>query len=844
MKKYLLLIAILLVTGIVQSLLAQVSFGNPEKINENWMFILNDHKEGQAVSLDDSRWQQVTLPHDWSVKEQLSPSLASCTGYLPGGIGWYRKTINIPADKADQKVYLYFEGVYNRSEVFVNGESLGKRPNGYISFMYDATPYITYGEDNVIALRVDHSQSADSRWYTGSGIYRDVWMVYSNQVHIAQWGVYAYPEKVRNGYQLNVEVDINNEESNDASLTVVNELFSPEGKLVAKESKRLIAKPGNKSKLTASLRVNKPALWSLTNPNLYELKTTVLKGDDVTDQTTTNTGFRTFTFDPNKGFALNGEWMKVKGVCIHHDAGVLGAAVPHDVWERRLQTLKDIGVNAIRTSHNPQAPDLYKLCDEMGILVLNEMYDEWEFPKRKWLEGWNVGSPGFQGSFDFFKEWSDIDLADLVRRDRNHISVFAWSIGNEVDYPNDPYSHPVLGGEKAGFTQSSYGGYNPDAPDAMELGDIAKRLIKVVKTYDSARPVTAGLAGVAMSNETEYPGVLDIAGYNYTEDRYDRDHEQYPNRVIYGSENRHDMAAWIAARDKEFIFGQFLWTGIDYLGESGRWPSRGFYSGLLDFGGFIKPRGYFRQSLWSDKPMAYLGTYPTPGRVAQNQSKDVLSQTETSNQNNYVERVPSMDAWPIWNYEEGQYIRVVCYTNADKAKLLLNGEEVGNTKEYDDNTGIIYWDIPYKDGKLEVLGMDKNNNIISNYNIQTSNRPHSLIVSQDDIQIDKQSGVAHIVVQVVDENGIPVMLSDDEITCHISGPAKLLGLEASNNSDMSDYTDNKHRVFHGRIMAYVQATGEDGDIKISFTSPWLESTEIILNAVSNNRGAVETIAGS
>jgi hypothetical protein len=203
-----------------------------------------------------------------------------------------------------------------------------------------------------------------------------------------------------------------------------------------------------------------------------------------------------------------------------------------------------------------------------------------------------------------------------------------------------------------------------------------------------------------------------------------------------------------------------------------------------------------------------------------------------------------MDAWPIWNYEEGQYIRVVCYTNADKAKLLLNGEEVGNTKEYDDNTGIIYWDIPYKDGKLEVLGMDKNNNIISNYNIQTSNRPHSLIVSQDDIQIDKQSGVAHIVVQVVDENGIPVMLSDDEITCHISGPAKLLGLEASNNSDMSDYTDNKHRVFHGRIMAYVQATGEDGDIKISFTSPWLESTEIILNAVSNNRGAVETIAGS
>ncbi|HHX32419.1 MAG TPA: glycoside hydrolase family 2, partial [Bacteroidales bacterium] len=505
MRKNLLLIAIILLTGIAPSLSAQVSFGKPEKINENWRFILNDQKDGQAVALNDSRWQQVSLPHDWSVKGQLSPTLASCTGFLPGGIGWYRKTIDIPADKQGEKVYLYFEGVYNRSEVFLNGESLGKRPNGYISFMYDATPHIKYGEENVIAVRVDHSQSADSRWYTGSGIYRDVWLVYANPVHIAQWGVYAYPEEVRNGYKLNVEVDIQNEEKSNVSLTVLNELFSPEGKLVAKESKRLVVEAGKENKLTTSLRVNKPSLWSLSDPNLYELKTTVLKGKVVTDQTVTRTGFRSYTFDANKGFALNGEWMKVKGVCIHHDAGVLGAAVPQDVWKRRLETLKEVGVNAIRTSHNPQATDLYNLCDEMGILVLNEMYDEWVFPKRKWLEGWNFGTPGFEGSYDIFKEWSEIDLADFVRRDRNHISVFAWSIGNEVDYPNDPYSHPVLGGEKAGFTQASYGGYNPDAPDAMELGDIAKRLVKVVKTFDNARPVTAGLAGVAMSNETEYP---------------------------------------------------------------------------------------------------------------------------------------------------------------------------------------------------------------------------------------------------------------------------------------------------------------------------------------------------
>lgn len=830
MRKQLLTIVMVLAISAVPSLRAQGSFGTPEKINDNWKFILNDVKDGQSVALDDSKWQSISLPHDWSVKGQLSPTLASCTGYLPGGIGWYRKTIDIPAGKPGEKVYLYFEGVYNRSEVFLNGQSLGKRPNGYISFMYDATPFIKPGEKNVIAVRVDHSQSADSRWYTGSGIYRDVWLVHANPVHIAQWGIYAYPEKVKNGYRLNVEVEIQNEEKENVSLSVLNELYDATGKLVAKDRKKLTTMPGKENKLVTSLAVKNPTLWSLSEPNLYTLKTTVLKDGTVTDRTSTRTGFRFYTFDPDKGFALNGEWMKMKGVCIHHDAGVLGSAVPREVWKRRLETLKEVGVNAIRTSHNPQSTDLYDLCDEMGILVIDEMYDEWVFPKRKWLEGWNVGTPGFQGSFDIFKEWSEIDLADLVRRDRNHLSVFAWSVGNEVDYPNDPYSHKVLGGEKAGFTQASYGGYNPDAPDAMELGDIAKRLVKVVKTYDLSRPVTAGLAGVAMSNETEYPGALDIAGYNYTEDKYDADHQKYPNRVIFGSENRHDMAAWKATRDKEFIFGQFLWTGIDYLGESGRWPTRGFYSGLLDFGGFIKPRGYFRQSLWSDKPMAYLGTYPTPGRGSRSQSKDVRSQQEEGDVSNYVERVPSMDAWSIWNYQKGQSIRVVCYTNADKAKLLLNGAEVGETKDYDDNSGIIYWDIPYSAGKLEVVGMDKNNTPVSGYTIQTSTRPYALQIVRAEKEINKERGLAQIVLQVVDEQGVPVMLSDNEVTCRISGPAKLLGLEASNNNDMSDYTDNVHRVYHGRILAYVQATGEAGDIKVSFTSPWLEPAEITLSA--------------
>ncbi len=810
---------------ILSSANSQVTFGKAEKINSKWKFFLGEVEGGQKADFNDSRWKVVDLPYDWSVKQQLSPTLASCTGFLPGGIGWYRKSLDVPASKKGEKIYLYFEGVYNRSEVFINGNSLGGRLNGYVSTVYDATPFVKYGEENVIAVRVDHSNDADSRWYTGSGIYRDVWMVTANPVHIAQWGVYAYPEKQKDGYNLNVEVAIDNGSKSNASLTVINELYAPNGKLVAKDSRKLSAQSGGDNKITTSLKVKNPLLWSLKSPNLYSLTTIVKKDGKEIDRSTTTTGFRNFTFDPNKGFALNGEWMKVKGVCLHHDAGVLGAAVPADVWRRRLETLKEIGVNAIRTSHNPQATDLYNLCDELGLLVLNEMYDEWVFPKRKWLEGWNVGTPGFEGSYDIFKEHGETDLADFVRRDRNHVSVFAWSIGNEVDYPNDPYSHPVLGGEKAGFTQASYGGYKPEAPDAKQLGEIAKRLVKTVKMYDKSRPVTAGLAGVAMSNETEYPGALDIAGYNYTEDKYDADHKTYPNRVIFGSENRHELSAWKATRDKEFIFGQFLWTGIDYLGESGRWPSRGFYSGLMDFGGFIKPRGYFRQSLWSDKPMAYLGTYPTPGKNSRSQMADVWSQLDASNESNYVEKVPSIDAWSKWNYQDGQSIRVVCYTNAAKAKLMLNGKQVGEVKNYDDNTGVIYWDIPYQAGKLEVVGMDAANNSVSNYSILTSGRPHSLQIIRKDDVVGK-NGLAQIVVQVVDENGVPVMLSDDEVTCHIAGPAILSGLEASNNSDMTDYTDNVHRVFHGRILAYIQSTGDAGVVNVKFTSPWLKSAEV------------------
>lgn len=410
------------------------------------------------------------MPHDWSVRGQLSPTLASCTGYLPGGTGWYKKKLKIADELKGKKLYVYFEGVYNRSEVYINGHLLGKRPNGYISFMYDITSYVKYDSDNMLTVKVDHSRRADSRWYTGSGIYRNVYLVEANPVHIAQWGVYTYPKSVAEKQAvLHVEVEVENESDVNSTVTVNNELIDTEGNTVARKSGKLSIQSGLSEKIRSDLKVNAPRLWDIDHPNLYQLKTTVSKNGEIIGETVAKAGLRSFTFDPDRGFALNGNWMKMKGVCIHHDAGTLGTVVPRDVWRKRLLNLKEIGCNAIRTSHNPQAPDLYDLCDELGLLVLNEAYDEWEFPKRKWIEGWNVGVPGFQGSYDFFREWGEKDLADMVQRDRNHASVFAWSIGNEVDYPNDPYSHPILDGD-GGFTQAMYGGYKKMHPTRCVLG--------------------------------------------------------------------------------------------------------------------------------------------------------------------------------------------------------------------------------------------------------------------------------------------------------------------------------------------------------------------------------------
>ncbi len=817
---------------------ARPQFGEPQLFVDGWRFKLatvdnvtlgeNMAKRSAAtsVSLSDNteQWRPVTLPHDWSVEGRYSHTYASATGYLPGGLGWYAKSFNVPESAKGKKVFIYFEGVYNRSKVYLNGRLLGERPNGYVSFMYDLTPHLKYGaEANDLRVEVDHTRYVDSRWYTGSGIYRDVYLVYADPVHVDLWGTYCVAEKVsKSKADFVVKTTLRNESDKAAKAVVELALYEKDGtKPVASAQKTLNLAAGDSLVCEQTLRVKRPLLWSIDDPNLYRLVTTLYVDGRKTETNEMMTGARTLRFDPDEGFFLNGVNTKLKGVCIHHDAGCLGAAVPRDVWKRRLERLRFMGCNAIRMSHNPQAPDLYELCDEMGFVVMDEAFDEWEFAKRKWVEGWNVGKPNYDGNFDFFAQWGERDLRDIVLRDRNHPSIIMWSIGNEVDYPNDPYSHPIL--ETGTINQPVHGGYLKDAPQAERLSAISARLAKVVRQYDLSRPVTAALAGVIMSNHTDYPFNVDICGYNYTENRYALDHKTYPDRVIYGSETGRGVNEWKAVRDNKYICGQFIWTGLDYLGESGRYPSRGLNTGQIDFAGFLKPMGHLRRAMWSETPAVYVGTSPAP-------------------------RNPSRRGWggdpqPNWTYDKGQNTIVTAFFNTPYVRLTLNGKQVDDVQEFNGDTYAAAWMLPFEAGTLVAEALDADRKVVATYELKTASRPHAIAATAYADTIDASRGVAQIELQIVDEQGNPVFLADNMVSCRLQGPIEFLGMESGSNSDMTDNKARSKRVHNGRLVAYVRATDKTpanqarqprnsslrpGEASVIFSSPWLKSKEVRL----------------
>jgi beta-galactosidase len=602
---------------------------------------------------------------------------------------------------------------------------------------------------------------------------------------------------------MDIDVTVLNQMSEPADAEISNFLMS--GKDTVAISTSIVTLPDtSEQKIHFRMEVLNPLLWSVDEPNLYNL-VTVVKSNGMTDNVKTPVGFRTLRFDPDLGFFLNGEAMKLKGVCIHHDAGALGSAVPREELSRRLDILKELGCNSIRTSHNPFSPDFNELCDEKGFLVIAEMFDEWELPKNKWLEGWNVGTPGKDGYSEHFEEWAVRDLQDFILRDRNHPSIIMWSIGNEVDYPNDPYTHPLLNTEA---NPQTWAKFSDKKPHADRLGEVARELVAVVKGLDVTRPTTAGLASALMSNATGYADALDVAGYNYQEFRYEPDHNKYPERPLYGSENGMALEMWEAVEKNDYVMGQYLWTGIEYLGEAGRYPTRSNTAGIIDLAGNRKPEFYFRQSLWSNEPMVFLGT---TGRLNERAPVSLWAHKRVD---------------PIWDYDSAQMVSVSAFTNCEEVELFLNSVSVGSKKRADFQNRTIEWEIPFSEGELKAVAKNAGAEVAT-YNLNTSGEVAELKVECTKTSIlANREEIAHIFISLVDINGNLVYRANNEITCEIEGPVKLIGMEDANPSNTDDYKDNKQTAYRGKLLVYLQAMDKPGTAVVRISSEGLETRTI------------------
>jgi len=774
--------------------------------NDGWQFYKGDMTIQQALLPDTGGWRNVMLPHDWSIEGPFSDAWASATGYLPGGIGWYKKTFTVPGQMKGKRLYIYFDGVYKNSTVWLNGHYLGNRPNGFIAFQYDMTAFIKPNQPNVLVVKADHTAFADSRWYTGSGIYRNVYLIAKEPVHIENWGVQLIPSSVTAAAATaTAKVIVKNSSSKTSAITVQVNLKDNKGNTVLQKSKQVRINAADSMATELPFSLSNPQLWSDKDPVLYQLNVALLSGGKILDSYTEQTGFRSLRFDADSGFFLNNRNIKLKGVCIHDDAGALGVAVPEAVWRRRLRILKEGGCNSLRMSHNPHVDYLYHLCDEMGFLVIDEAFDEWEEGKNKWIKGWNVGAPGKDGYHEYFTRWAAADTRDMILRNYNHPSIIAWSIGNEIDYPNDPYSSEVL---SSGNNPQIYGrGYLPDHPAAKRLGELSQQLAAVVKKYDTTRPVTAALAGVVMSNTTTYPENLDWVGYNYQEYRYAGDRTTYPKRKIYGSENGMALRAWNAVDSNQFISAQYLWTGIDYLGEAGAWPQRSNGAGLINLAGFPKTEYYFRQSLWSDKPMIYAGV----SQIQKEEDKSIWSHKK---------------AEPVWNWVANDTLQVSCFTNCTEAELFINNQSLGKKQMAGFPNHVIVWRTNFQAGKLKVVGYN-HGRAVADYSLATAGNAYTLTAAVEKDTAGK-TGLVQVVVTVVDKEGVAVNNAVNGITVTMNGKAVLLGLESGSTNSHEDYKANTRKTVNGKIIVYIQKSSFTEKVNLNLSSEGLQPLAVEL----------------
>jgi len=747
-----------------------------QNFDNGWRFVLADSAQMSKTDYHDTHWRALNLPHDWAVEGDFlcsNPSGAG-GGALPGGIGWYRKTFNLQK-KQGERYFIEFDGVYMNARVYINGKEVGYRPYGYSSFEYDITPYLTAGR-NVVAVRVDNSDQPNSRWYSGCGIYRHVWFTKTADVHVKHWGVHvvANPDG-----RISVTADV---ESQGKAYKVRNQVFDAQGREVG-------------------LKVRRPHLWSVDDPYIYKVRTQVLVGGKVVDEVWTNTGFRSFRFDAKTGFWLNGKNMKLNGVCEHHDFGCLGAVVNEDAMHRKLVRLKEMGVNAIRSSHNPPAPELLNMCDTMGLIVMDESFDMWR--RRKTQNDYAR----------FFDEWHERDLADLILRDRNHPSILMWSIGNEVLEQWSSADADTLTLEQANLILNA----GHDASTLAKDGEtsvntlLADHLADIVRRYDTTRPITAGCNEPSPDNHLFKGKALDIVGFNYHHQWIKDVPKNFPGRPFIMTEsvsalqttgfytmpsdsvikapkewwlpytdpsfkcssydNMHASwsstheETWDVVKHTPYVGGQFIWTGFDYIGEPTpySYPARSSYFGIIDLAGQPKDVYYMYQSEWTNRPVLHL--------------------------------------FPHWNWLDGEQIDMWCYYNqADEVELYINGKSQGVRRKADSHQYHVMWRVTFEPGEVKVVAR-KDGKEVRQQTIHTAGQPHHLQLS-----IDYQGkNTTFVKVEVVDENGNRCPWAENQV--FFDTDATIIGVDNGNQTSLERFKDNKRKAFFGRCFVVLDGHG-------------------------------------
>jgi len=774
-----------------------------QSFNSNWKFYLGDVSEAEKPSFNDASWRSLELPHDWSIELPFDKDSPGGTegGALRGGMGWYRKTFLLPATAKGKYITITFDGVYRNSEVWINGHLLGKRPNGYISFQYDLSPYVKYGnEKNSIAVKVDNSQQPNSRWYSGSGIYRNVWLTITDKLHIGYNGTYITTPEVNNktaAVNLQLIVDVPMDKRSITASTIV---YTKEGKQVAKQVSAVPSMQDTPVMLVQKFNVTNPSLWSVDKPYLYKAVTQLLSNGKLVDEYTTPFGIRSFVFDIDKGFLLNGQHVKIRGVCNHHDLGCLGTAVNKSALRRQLQLLKDMGCNGIRTSHNPPAPELLDLCDEMGFVVMDEAFDMWKKEKTK---------------YDYHLDWDQWhrrDLVDQIERDRNHPSVFIWSVGNEIQ-------------EQSG------------KDDDVSGKTILKELVEIVKGADPTRPTVTANNHVNKSNRLLSANLADMIGYNYSHKVWDSVFNRWGRKPFIVTESvsslttrgHYDMPSdsirrWPARWDKEVenanpdltcsaydncsapwgstheetmkvfekydhISGMYIWTGFDYIGEPTPypWPARSSYFGIIDLAGFPKDVYYMYQSVWTNKPVLHI--------------------------------------FPHWNWKEGQTVDVwAYYNNADEVELFLNGQSLGTKRKSGDDLHVM-WRVPFKAGTIKAISR-KEGKIVLTKEIKTAGASAKILLETNKKIIDgKSNDLAFVTVKLVDKEGNLVPDAGNLIHFSVKG-GTIAGVDNGLQTSMESFKDNKRKAFNGLCLAMVKPIGKTGTITVTATSEGLPPVSI------------------